>query len=113
MDINQSILEEETKSPIDSSFEEELFNEESSYDNLSCPQKEFHFLNTSTYFSLYPDIFNQGAMHSSYSYDFDSTLSQTYGVQYNHDLHLENEEIKTVGMFKAQDIHDNPDPIPI
>ena len=42
---------------------------------------------------MYPDIFNQEAMHSSYSYDFDFTLLQSYAVQYNHDLHLENEEI--------------------
>ena len=93
MDINQSILEEETKSPIDSSFEEELFSEESSCDNLSCPLKEFHFLNASTYFSLYPDIFNRDVMHSPYSYDCDFTLSQSYEVQYNHDFHLENKEI--------------------
>ena len=32
-------------------------------------------------------------MHSSYSYDFDFTLLQYYAVQYNHDLHLKNEEI--------------------
>ena len=38
-DINQFFLEEETKPPIDSSFEEELFNEEFSCDDLSYPRK--------------------------------------------------------------------------
>ena len=36
-DINQFILEEETKSPIDLSFEDELFSEESSCNDLSYP----------------------------------------------------------------------------
>ena len=82
--LHSDFYDEIAKPPIDLFFKEELSCEEFLCDNLYFPQKEFHFLNACTYFSLYPDIFGQGAMHSSYFDELNSTWLQSY-----EDLHLE------------------------
>ena len=90
--LHSDLYNEIAKLPIDLFFKEELSCEESSRVNLFLPREEFHFLNTSTYFSLYPDLFAEGVMHDLNFVELHSALLQPCEVQSNHDLHLENKE---------------------
>jgi len=43
--------------------EEEIPFKESLYENYFCARQDFHSLNSSTYFSLYLDLFNGLTLH--------------------------------------------------
>jgi hypothetical protein len=62
------------------------------YENVSLPRDSFYFLSSSTFYTLYPDIFDHNAMHVPNSFELHFTLLESNKVQTNYKVHIEEKE---------------------
>ena len=72
-------------------FEEKISLKESRSENILLLRDEFHSFVSSSYLSLYPDLFDNNGIQS-YILDYNSPLLSIKEVQVNYQIHEEDQE---------------------
>jgi hypothetical protein len=62
---------------------------DSACENVSLPRDSFYFLNSSTHYALYPDLFHHNAMHGPNYFKLHFALKESNKVQTYYNVHIE------------------------
>jgi len=77
------------KSPMELSSRNKMLLRDSACENVSLPRDSFYFLNSSTHYALYHDLFDQNAMHVPNSFKLHFALQESNKVHTNYNVHIE------------------------